>query len=265
MGVLWCLGTGGVARAESWIVAWKEQSFHSDASAKAFVADRMQDMGAITWFYKGTWKKGFAKNEVFHFVSLEPGVPAELTNPEQCSSLKYQCEKLGGFARQYPNSAEILNPQLTAMRGMIENFQAGKAYFAGHWIAQSEYDTLIAKRNQALHSAAVQRQELERKQALALELQRLAAHEQHQVEARKLAYATVAGLAIYLVFLIGGLARGLRKLVWLLLLLPCVAAGWFTYQEGGYDWTSKLLKHLTELPAHLKLPEPSNPPTHNPP
>ena len=265
MGLLWCLGASGVARAESWIVAWKEQSFHSDASAKVFVADRMQDMGAITWFYKGSWKKGFAKNEVFHFVSLEPGVPAELTTPEQFASLKYQFEKLSGFARQYPSAAEILNPQLTAIRGMIENFQAGKAYFAGQWIAQSEYDAIIAKRNAALRAAASQRQTLERKQALVLELQRLTAREQQQVEARKLAYATLGAIAIYLVFLIGAMVRGLRKLVWLLLLIPCVAAGWFSYQEGGYDWTRKLLKHLTELPAHLKLPEPPKPPTHNSP
>ena len=249
-----------MARAESWIVAWKEQSFHSDASAKVFVADRMQDMGAITWFYNGSWKKGFAKNEEFHYLSLDPGVPAELTNPEQFASLKYQFEKLGAFAKQYPNSTEALNPLLTTMRGMLENFQAGKAYFAGHWIAQSECDALIAKRDEALRAAAAQRQALERKQSLSLELQRRVAREHQQQEAHKLAYATVGAIAIYLVFLVGAIARGLRKLVWLLLLVPCLAASWFTYQEGGYDWTRNLLKHLTELPAHLKPPADTPPP-----
>ena len=254
LGVVWCLAASGLAVAESWLVAWKEQSFHSDASAKVLVADRMEDKGPIVWFYKGTQKKGFAKNEFYRFLSLEPGVPAELTNPEQFASLKFYFEKRSGFAKQFPSAAEILNPQLASMRAMIENYQAGNAYFAGKWMPQAECEAILTQRAAALRTAAAGRQTLDHQRAEIRDFRQRDLRERKQVEARKLAYATVGGIAIYLVFLIGGLARGWRKLVWLLLLLPGLAAGWLTYQEGGYEWARTAQKRLLALPEHLKLP-----------
>jgi len=265
IGLIGCVGTSGLAQAESWLVAWKEQPFHSDASAKVFVAERMEDKGPITWFHKGTQKKGFAKNEFFRCISLEPGVPAELTHPEQFASLKFHFEKLSGFAKQFPNAAEILNPQLATMRTMLDNYQAGQAWFAGKWIPQAECEAIIARRNSALRASAAQRQDLEHQRSEMLKFRRSDALERKQIEAHKLACVTTGGIAIYLVFLIGGMVRGLRKLVWLLLLAPCLAAGWLTYQEGGCDWAKNLQQHLAGLPAQLKPPDQPNPPTDNPP
>ncbi|MEI8039749.1 MAG: hypothetical protein WCJ14_15315 [Verrucomicrobiota bacterium] len=259
-GLIWCLAVSGLAVAESWLVAWKEQPFHSDASAKVFVADRMEDKGPITWFYKGSQKKGFAKNEFYRCLSLEPGVPAELTNPEQLASLKFNFEKLSGFAKQYPNSSEILHPQLVAMRAMLDNYQAGKAYFAGRWLPQAECEALISQRDAAIRTAAAGRQLLAHQRAEILEFRRRDTSAHQRMESRKLAYATLGGIAIYLVFLIGGMARGLRKLVWLLLLVPCLVAGWLTYQQGGCAWVPAFQKYLQLLPEHLKDPADIPPP-----
>ena len=263
VGLLWCLGASGVAVAESWIVAWKDQPFDSDASAKVFVCERIQDAGEVTWYYKNGRKKSFAKDQFFSTARVDPCVPAELVTQEQFDLLKYNFERLGGFAKRFPNAAAVLSPRLAVMRKMIVNFEGGQVYFSGTWMPDKEYAATIAKPNSSLHPATGQRQtahpqgaelkELQRRDAL--EHQRLEALGNHQAESQPLAYATVGGLAIYLIFLLRAMRRGLRKLVWLLLLLPCVAAGWLTYQEGGVAWAKTLQQYLLDLPAHLQLPE----------
>ena len=262
-GLWWFLATGGAALAESWIVAWKAQPYDSDASAKVFVCDRIQDAGEVTWYYKNGQKKSFAKDQFFRSARIDPSVPAELTTQEHFDLLKYNFARLSDFARQFPNAAAILRPRLVTMRQMVANFEAGKVYYSGIWMPTKEYAATIAKSNSSLHPATGKRQagnpqgtdlpELQRRDAL--EQQRLAALAGQEAQSRTLAYAGVGGFVLYLVFLLRAMRRGLRKLVWLLLLLPCAAAGWLTYQEGGTEWAKHLQQYLLELPAHLKPPE----------
>lgn len=239
--LIWCLATGAAA-AEAWIVAWKDHPTDSDASARVFVCDRIQDAGDVTWFHTGARKKSFAQSQSFSYARMEPSVPTALTNQEQFDSLKYHFERLSGFARQYPNSHEFLVPRLATMRNMIGSFQAGKVYSSGKWIARNDYLATIEKTQRA-HSPATG-PDRNHPGSPGVESPRAAA--------RMLAYVTLGGIAIYLVFLIGAMVRGLRKLVWLLILLPCLAAGWLSYQEGGCEWARNVQKFLMQLPEQLK-------------
>ena len=267
-------------------MAWKDKPTDDDASAKVFVCDRIEDKGPITWFYIGNDKKSFSKDQFFSCARLTPSVPTELTNQEQLDLLKYHFERLGGFAKRYPNSSQILTPLVATLRKMIGKYQGGQTYSYGTWTPRKDGGANLPKSNlpkpslpnaklapRWLHPGAAQppgarpqdsspeaAQLVELKRLEALETQRLEALASKLADARKLAYATVGGIAIYLTFLIGAIVRGARKSALLLLLLPCLAAGWLTYQEGGTDWTSKLLKHLTELPANMKPPADTPPP-----
>lgn len=278
IGLVWCLGAGGAAAAESWIVAWKEHPSDSDASAQVFVCDRIQEAGEITWFHKGERKKSFTKEQFYRSARLEPGVPAELTTQEQFDLLTYNFTRLSDFAKQFPNANEVLGPRLVTMRKMIGNYEAGKIYSFGKWAPRKDNTAArskpgLSQNTSSLHPGAAPRkdtnqqadeiQELQRRADL--ETQRLDALEHKQAETRKLAYTTVGGIAIYLVLLIGAILHRMPKTIVLLLLLPGLAAGWMRYQDGDFQWAKKLQKFLLELPSNLRLPDKQAPPTDNPP
>lgn len=246
IGLAWCLATGAAA-ADAWIVAWKDRPSDSDASARVFVCDRIQDVGDSTWFYTGARKKSFARDQSFSYARMEPGVPSELTNQQQFDSLKFHYERLSGFAKQYPSSHEFLVVRLATMRKMIGGFQAGKIYASGKWVPRKEYLATLEKSTLARHSGTGHNPDPKHPGTQSVASQRAAA--------RNLAYATVGGIAIYLVSLIAAMICGLRKLTVLLILLPCLAAGWLRYRDGDFEWAKNLRNFLIELPAQLKLPD----------
>lgn len=236
MGVIWCLATSGVALAQSGIVVWKDFPTQTDADVRMVAFDRMMTAGGTTWFYKGEKRRGFEKNQFFRYVIVPPSLPAELIKEEQYTKLHDHFDEISNFAKHFPGTGSILNPQLGVMRGVLDDFAAGKVYFTGKWMPRADYDKLMAERDAAI-------------------TRKRATSEQRQADARNRAYATVGGIAIYLVFLIGACIRRLRKLILLLILLPSAAACWLTYRDGGYEWAKDLRKYLMDLPAQLQLPE----------
>jgi hypothetical protein len=243
IGLICCLGAGGQALADSWIVAWKKQPLQSDASANVFVCERMTEEGDVTWFYKGSQKKGFQNNQFFRCARLQPALPDDLTNSEECGLIKARCEKLADFTKQFPKAAEFADPVVAEMQAGIDKFKAGKVRVKGKWIVRP--DTL-AVAAQHKGSASVSADALEDQRIEALELKRL--------NARKIAFATVGGIAIYLVFLLGALIRFRIRMALIMILLPLMGAGWLTYQEGGIDWFDKVKPYFMDLPALLNPP-----------
>lgn len=234
--------SAGVARAEWGIVVWKEQPFHDDASARAFVFDRMKPAGGITWFFKGSERMGFEKHRDFDHVLVPPALPPELAEPGQFASFRHQVAELETFAKRYAAAARILEPQLEVMRGVIADYEAGQVYFSGEWMPRADYEARVAARDRTLHENAARRQA-----ELAEESRRL--HAMERAEGRRLAYAYGSGVVLYLILLITSIVRRMRRTLVLLLLAPLLAAGWMTYRQGGYGWFKQ---HAEKVSRSLK-------------
>lgn len=219
----------GVLRAEPGIVVWKEQRFHNDGLARAFVFDNLKLSAEITWFYKGSERMAFEKHQFFAYVFVPPALPPELAEPEQFASFRQQFSELDAFAKRFASAARILNPQLEVMRGVIADYEAGQVYFSGEWMPRADYEARVAARDSLLRENAVQRLAERAKEArrqLAMERE----------EGRRYAYAYGFGAVSYLILLAAAIVRRMGRVRLVLILAPLLAAGWMTYRQGGYGW-----------------------------
>jgi hypothetical protein len=233
----------GMVRAEKGIVVWKEQSFHNDDRARAFVFDRMKSSPEITWFYKDAERMGFEKNRFFEYLFMPLVLPAELAEPEQFSSYRQQFAELDAFASRFVSAARILKPQLEVMRGVIADYEAGQVYFSGEWMPRADYEVRVAERDNLLRETAALRQTEREKQAALLEAERRKEGRRQlameRVEGRRYAYAYGFGLVLLLILLATAIVRRMGRLLVVLILAPLLAAGWMTYHHGGYGWMKK--------------------------
>lgn len=232
--LLWLLMLGfaacaGMACAESGIVVWKEQRFHNDDRARAFVFDDMRATPEITWFSKGSQRMGFEKHQFFQYLLLPPSLPAELAEPEQLIPYRQQFAESNAFAKRFPSAARILKPQLDVMKDAIADFEAGQVYFSGEWMPRADYESKVAARDKILREKAARR-----------EAERLEAERKRQAMERKeglrYAYAYGSGLLVFLILLVTSIVRRMGRLLVSLILAPMLAAGWMTYQHGSYSW-----------------------------
>lgn len=245
------------AHAEKGIVVWKEQRFHKDDLARAFVFDRMKSSPEITWFYMGSERMGFEKNRFFEYLSVPPALPPELAEPEQFASYRQQFAELNAFASRFPEAARILKSQLEVMRGVITDYEAGQVYFSGEWMPRADYEARVAERDKLLRETAALRQAEREKQAALLEAERRKEARRQlaleRAEGRRYAYAYGFGLVLYLILLVTAIVRRMGRLLVMLILAPLLAAGSMTYHHGGLDW---MKRHAEKISHSWKMIEP---------
>ena len=239
------------AHAEKGIVVWKEQHFHNDDRARAFVFDRMKSSPEITWFYKGAERMGFEKTQFFEYLFVPPVLPAELAEAEQFASYRQQVAELDAFAKRFASAARILKPQLEVMRGVIADYEAGNVYFSGEWMPRAEYESRVASRDKLLRETASQREAARAKEAaLHQSEQRKDARRQlamEREEGRRYAYAYGFGLVLFLILLVTAIVRHMGRLMVGLILAPLLAAGWTTYHHGGFGWMKNHAEKISRV------------------
>jgi hypothetical protein len=247
---------GGMANAQKGIVVWKEQKYHKDESARAFVFDQMQVFPEIIWFSKGAERMGFQKHEFHEYVLFPPPLPAELAEPEQFASYRLQFTELGSFARRFPAVVGILKPQLERMREALAKYEAGQVYFSGEWMPRTDYEVKLAKRDSLLRQQAAERQAERAKRAGRLEAERHAAlrksMEMERQEGCRYLYGYGFGITLYLILMVTAMVRDMRLLRNGLALALLLAMGWMTYDHGSLGWIEE---HAQKIPQAWKFSE----------
>jgi hypothetical protein len=208
------------ALAETGVVAWKEQSYHADSSAKVFYFDRSETTGPIKWFYQGERRKGFEPGQAYDMVLL-PGSLDELNRKIDSGELKSKYAKLVAFSDRYPAAKVMLKDRLEQMRTYLESYDAAEVQVGQNWLPIS---------NDPIPQGV---------QEVAPKVPAPAPPPSYLNEA-------VAIGVIYLVILMLLTLRRKRTLILLLLVLPFfVGFGWFTYQDRGLGW-------MKEIPIRMK-------------
>ncbi|MGL4398681.1 MAG: hypothetical protein ACRCXD_02325 [Luteolibacter sp.] len=210
------LGFSSAALAQSGVVAWKEQPFHSDSTAKVFYFDRMERTGTVTWFFRDRKRIVLEANQAFDVV-LVPGSLAELDSKVGTPQLQKDYDELSAFATKYPAAGTLLEMRLKQMETYLANEKATIETPAG-WVSVAKYDKANAESSDSEGSQPIYRIEV---------------------------YVVCA---IYLLVLIGFTLWRKRTPVLLLLILPFIGGfGWMTYKEQGLGWIQRVTEELREL------------------
>ncbi len=207
------IGSSGLASAQSGVVAWKEQPFHADATAKVFYFERMEKTGSVTWFFRDRQRIVLEANQAFEVVSI-PGSFEELNSKVGTSHLRKDYDELSAFAARYPAAGTLLKKRLEQMKTYLADEEATIKTPDG-WVPVANFEKTAARPPEAAVSQPV-----------------------HRIE------VYVVG-AVYLLMLLGFTLWRKRTPVLLLLVLPFIAGfGWMTYQERGLGWINRMTEEL---------------------
>ena len=236
----------GAAKAEPGLVAWKEQSFHPDSSARVFYFENMRGAGPITWFYNGQERKGFEKHQPFDYIFIPSSLVTGPSGKDDLVSVKSSYGQIRAFCDKYPAAGVMMKARLDQMATFLGNYQKGEICYNGKWITCSEYDKIMASQR-----AEVAKPKSLEKPAKGKVVARLDSDRRKTL--RQTTYAT--GAAFLGVMLVLGL-RGKRRYMLLLSLLPLILIfGWFTYEDHGLGWMRRFPEKMMEIPQKLGFPE----------
>lgn len=107
------------------VAVFKEQSFHSDASARPVVYDTLKITGPnVTIGYQGKLK---TYDVSYYVASIEVmnSFPMCVTDNSELEPIKKYLNDIQLFAKKYPQSASILNAQIQSLTNFINRFNSG--------------------------------------------------------------------------------------------------------------------------------------------
>jgi hypothetical protein len=222
------------------IVVWKEQPFHADASAKALMFDQMKVAGPVTWFFFGKSRKGFEKNQQYSYIQFHDWPPELILKEKGLDYLKNHYAKLNAFAKKYPSAGVLLKPRLEQMSAVSQQFDIGTIQVDGKWIPISEYEEHV--RLKKMSERQHEEEELTKRQA---EIRRSG-------DQKVMLMLLVAGVGLVLVVVARLL--NMRRIALGIFLALALAAGWLTYEEGGYGWAQKMQGKFLEMCGNPRMP-----------
>ena len=236
--------TVGAAKAEPGLVAWKEQSFHPDSSARVFYFENMRGAGPITWFYNGQERKGFEKHQPFDYIFIPSSLVTGPSGKDYLASVKSSYGQIRAFCDKYPAAGVIMKARLAQMATFLGNYQKGEIYYNGKWITCSEYDKIMASQGAEVDEPKFLEKPAKGK-VFAL---------QHSDGGKTLRQATYGTGAAFLgVMLVLGLRGKIRRMFQLSLLALILIFGWFTYEEHGLGWINRFPEKMREIQQKLSF------------
>lgn len=220
-------GLSGVASAQSGVVAWKEQPFHADSTAKVFYFERMEKTGPVSWFFRGRHRMVLEPHQKFEVLFIPESV-AELEGKMGSQQLREDFERLSAFATKYPAAGTLLKKRLDQIEMYLHNYEVASVKTDGEWMPVAEHDKLTAEARKTVAPPPL------------------------KPNHRTLVYVVCA---VYLLVLLVFTLWRKRTPVLLLLVLPFIGAfGWFTYKDQGFGWVKRVNEELREAYQELGLP-----------
>lgn len=127
------------------VAVFKEQKFHSDATATPVVYDTLKISGPnVVTGYQGKFK---TYDISYYVASIEvmASFPQNITNLAELEPIKKSLNDIQLFAKKYPKTAPILNNQIISLSEAINRFNAGKIFYNRKWINKEEYISIQEK------------------------------------------------------------------------------------------------------------------------
>lgn len=125
------------------VAVLKEQTYHSDASARAVVYTRIIDSnGPYLRIVHGGAKLDILRSKLIERVELPDALPETIREEAEIASLRETLTALRRFTAKYPRSVPFLEKQTASLAAHVARFDAGEIRYEGAWMSQEE----LAKR-----------------------------------------------------------------------------------------------------------------------
>jgi hypothetical protein len=126
------------------VAAVKEQSFHSDASAKPIVFVEMIDKGAPFVIFRIKGREVIVnKVNIAACLNLPNAIPAQILDENTIVPLRNSLMEINQFVERFPQIQPLLVNNREKLTEAIEKYDSGKIRIDGEWIARSEHQNII--------------------------------------------------------------------------------------------------------------------------
>jgi S1-C subfamily serine protease len=122
------------------VAALKEQSFHSDKSAKPFAFTDVKDSGTPVLNFKiGGATQNIEKAKVAGIVHLPAELPQTILNEEDIKPLRKSLDEIKSFATKFPKCEPTLHVYIESYSTYVKNFDAGMVRHESKWMTKAEF------------------------------------------------------------------------------------------------------------------------------
>lgn len=129
------------------VAVLKEQTYHSDASARPVVFTRIIDSnGPYLRIVNGGTKLDILRSKLIERVELPDALPETIREEAEIAPLRETLAALLRFTAKYPRSLPFLEKQTGSLAAHVARFDAGEVRFEGTWITREELAKLLDAR-----------------------------------------------------------------------------------------------------------------------
>ncbi|MGC4015596.1 MAG: serine protease [Luteolibacter sp.] len=121
----------------------KEQNYHRDESATAFVYLERIDSGApFVKFKTSTSESVVDRSKLAGYVDVPSSIPANVRNEEEATILRQTIQQMTAFASRFPKSEPLLKANIESFSKHLKEFDDGKIRLNGTWITRAEFSRI---------------------------------------------------------------------------------------------------------------------------
>lgn len=132
------------------ILVYKNQRFHSNNLAHAFIYQQIEPQGVVTWATTSGQRIRFEKTQFHVWAELPSSLPNEIISDAEKAWLASQIAPIEKIRNDYPQTIAMTDRTFTMLDEARTNIRAGKIRHEGAWIELEAFKTAIsAKENEA--------------------------------------------------------------------------------------------------------------------
>jgi len=143
------------------IAVFKEQSFHSDASAKAVVyTELVNEGGPFVKIVQNGARSTIDRGKFVANIEVLSKLPKQITTEDEVAPLRLHLKDLNNFSEKFPKSSQMLKGHIDSIGSQIKRFDGSEVRVGGIWITRDAY--AAQKKSQRESEEFMQIKQLER-------------------------------------------------------------------------------------------------------
>lgn len=132
------------------ILVYKTQPFHSNELAHAFIYQRIEPQGVVTWATTSGQRIRFEKTQFYVWTELPSSLPTEIMSDAEKNWLTSQIAPIEKIRKNYPQTIAMTDRSFKMLDEAKANIGAGKIRHEGAWIELEAFkNAILAKENVA--------------------------------------------------------------------------------------------------------------------